>query len=75
MASLWEQTWEEPGFPALEGDLSTDVLIIGGGTAGCFAAYVIGKKGENSADKDMTLPDQNFDRSSFSKLPRFRTTL
>ena len=22
----------------------TDVLIIGGGTAGCFAAYVIGKK-------------------------------
>ena len=27
MASLWEQTWEEPGFPALEGDLSTDVPV------------------------------------------------
>ena len=24
--------------------IRTDVLIIGGGTAGCFAAYVIGKK-------------------------------
>ena len=23
--------------------IRTDVLIIGGGTAGCFAAYVIGK--------------------------------
>ena len=24
--------------------IKTDVLIIGGGTAGCFAAYVIGQK-------------------------------
>ena len=24
--------------------IRTDVLIIGGGTAGCFAAYVIGQK-------------------------------
>lgn len=41
MASLWEQTWEEPGFPALEGDLSTDVLIIGGGMAGVLCAYFL----------------------------------
>ena len=24
--------------------LETDVLIIGGGTAGCFAAYTLGKE-------------------------------
>ena len=38
MASLWEQTWEQPAFPALEGELSTDVLIIGGGMAGVLAS-------------------------------------
>ena len=26
--------------------LETDVLIIGGGTAGCFAAYTLGKEAE-----------------------------
>ena len=39
MESLWEQTWEPPHFPALEGDCSTDVLIIGGGMAGILCAY------------------------------------
>ena len=39
MGSLWEQTWERPGFPAQEGDLSTDVLIIGGCMAGILCAY------------------------------------
>ena len=28
--------------------IKTDVLIIGGGTAGCFAAYVIGQKSDRS---------------------------
>ena len=45
MASLWEQTWEHPGFPALEGDLSTDVLIIGGGMAGVLCAYFLHRAG------------------------------
>ena len=45
MASLWEQTWERPGFPALEGDLSTDVLIIGGGMAGVLCAYFLHRAG------------------------------
>ena len=31
--------------------IRTDVLIIGGGTAGCFAAYVIGKKAAESSDR------------------------
>lgn len=39
MESLWGQTWEQPSFPALEGDCSTDVLIIGGGMAGILCAY------------------------------------
>lgn len=39
MGSLWEQTWERPNFPAQDGDLSTDVLIIGGGMAGILCAY------------------------------------
>ena len=39
MESLWEKTWEQPNFLALEGDCSTDVLIIGGGMAGILCAY------------------------------------
>ena len=39
MGSLWEQTWEQPSFPAQDGDMNTDVLIIGGGMAGILCAY------------------------------------
>ena len=39
MESLWEQTWEQPNFPAQDGDLNTDVLIIGGGMVGVLCAY------------------------------------
>ena len=39
MESLWEQTWKPPRFPAQDGDLNTDVLIIGGGMAGVLCAY------------------------------------
>ena len=39
MKSLWGKTWEQPSFPALDGDMSTDVLIIGGGMAGVLCAY------------------------------------
>lgn len=39
MESLWGKTWEQPSFPALDGDMSTDVLIIGGGMAGILCAY------------------------------------
>ena len=38
MESLWEQTWEQPEFPAQDGDKNTDVLIIGGGMAGVLCA-------------------------------------
>ena len=39
MESLWEQTRRQPDFPAQDGDISTDVLIIGGGMAGVLCAY------------------------------------
>ena len=32
MKSLWQATSNLPCFPALEGDIKTDVLIIGGGS-------------------------------------------
>ena len=34
MKSVWEQTGEHRDFAPLKGDISTDVLIIGGGMAG-----------------------------------------
>ena len=43
MESLWEQIWGRPGFPALKGDLSTGVLIIGGGMAGILCAYFLNR--------------------------------
>ena len=39
MNSLWQETAKRPTFPALSGDLSTDVLIVGGGMAGLLCAY------------------------------------
>ena len=39
MESLWGKTWEQSSFPALDGNMSTDVLIIGGGMAGVLCAY------------------------------------
>ena len=39
MESLWEQTQKQPDFPAQDGDINTDVLIIGGGMAGVLCAY------------------------------------
>ncbi|MBQ0009596.1 MAG: FAD-dependent oxidoreductase [Ruminococcus sp.] len=40
MKSIW-QTGEIPEFPTLAGDISTDVLIIGGGAAGLLCAYYL----------------------------------
>lgn len=39
MGSLWEQNWEQPDFPAQDGDINTEVLIIGGGMAGILCAH------------------------------------
>lgn len=43
--SLWHATAELPQFPALEQDIKTDVLIIGGGMAGILTAYFLHQQG------------------------------
>ena len=39
MKSIWKQDVQRPHFDALEGNASTDVLIVGGGIAGLLCAY------------------------------------
>lgn len=39
MDSIWEMDVQMPDFPQLEGDLHTDVLIVGGGMAGLLCAW------------------------------------
>lgn len=45
MPSLWSQTVKLPTFPALDRDLDTDVLIIGGGLAGVLCCYYLNRAG------------------------------
>ena len=45
MSSVWTQTENRPKFPPLEGDLNTDVLIIGGGIAGLLCAHRLRQAG------------------------------
>lgn len=44
MKSLWQEQ-HLPAFPRLEGDVRTDVLIIGGGITGILTAYRLQKSG------------------------------
>ena len=41
MGSLWKETVKLPSFPPLEGDVKTNVLIIGGGITGILCAYML----------------------------------
>ena len=43
--SLWHSTAALPRFPALRGEVKTDVLIIGGGLAGVLTAYFLREAG------------------------------
>ena len=45
MDFLWQKTVQMPGFGALEQDIKTDVLVIGGGMAGILCAYMLGQAG------------------------------
>ena len=45
MNSLWQKQEQLPKFPQLQGDISTDVLVIGGGMAGLLTAYCLQQKG------------------------------
>ncbi len=45
MNSLWSATAAKPDFPALEGDIKTDVLIVGGGLAGILCLKELTDRG------------------------------
>ena len=45
MDSIWTKTVAMPTFPTLEGDVKTDVLIIGGGMAGILCAHFLQEQG------------------------------
>ena len=52
--SVWSKSVDMPKFPKLEGDIKTDVLIIGGGLCGILCAYYLGLHGV-----DYTLVEAN----------------
>ena len=45
MDSIWTKTVNIPSFPSMEGDIKTDVLIIGGGMAGILCAHFLEEQG------------------------------
>lgn len=45
MSSIWQKTAKVPKFPSLNGNVRTDVLIIGGGIAGILTAYLLKQQG------------------------------
>lgn len=45
MNSIWTDTVSLPSFAPLEGEVKTEVLIIGGGMAGVLCAYLLQEKG------------------------------
>ena len=45
MEYLWEQGIQSTHYPHLDGDISTDVLVIGGGMAGVLCARQLAKAG------------------------------
>ena len=54
MISVWQNTLDIPGFPSLDKDINTEVLIIGGGIAGILCAYKL-----KEAGVDYTLLEAN----------------
>ncbi len=45
MESLWKNDTQAPKFQTLQGDIKTDVLIVGGGIAGVLCAYILKQEG------------------------------
>ncbi|HMA16730.1 MAG: FAD-dependent oxidoreductase [Bacteroidota bacterium] len=49
MSSYWLATAAETDFPALDGDLATDVVVVGGGIAGLTTAALVKQSGRRVA--------------------------
>lgn len=49
MNTIWEKDIKMPRFDALDGNLRTDVLVIGGGLAGLLCAFYLQKAGVDCA--------------------------
>lgn len=47
MRSFWSDETTLTEFPALHGDINTDILVIGGGIAGLLCAYLLKESGVN----------------------------
>lgn len=47
MESIWQKSVSMPSFPRLDGDIKTDVLVIGGGMTGILTAYFLKQNGVN----------------------------
>ena len=47
MKSVWTRSVKLPRFGSLEGEIKTDVLIIGGGLAGILCAHFLKERGIN----------------------------
>jgi glycine/D-amino acid oxidase-like deaminating enzyme len=45
MNTFWNEKVEKPNFSILDGDMSTDILIVGGGIAGILCAHFLKSKG------------------------------
>jgi glycine/D-amino acid oxidase-like deaminating enzyme/nitrite reductase/ring-hydroxylating ferredoxin subunit len=52
------RTADQPAFPALGDDLGVDVAVVGGGIAGCTAAFLLSQEGLRVALLDRRQPGQ-----------------
>lgn len=56
--SLWMDTAQLPDYPALAGDIDTDVCVVGAGIAGLTAAYLLLREGRQVVVVDALQPGQ-----------------
>lgn len=68
MRSLWEETNSIYSFPALDRNLETEVLIIGGGMAGILCAYLLEQAGVPYALVEATTIGNGISKNTIAKI-------